>query len=119
MARLTAHLCAEPYCDQIVDGPGRCPEHRRTGWQARPPATPPGAYGPEWRRARDRYIKAHPRCEHAGCTAPAREVHHVNHDPLDNREENWRALCLEHHRRETVAASHRSRRSKSSSSSST
>jgi 5-methylcytosine-specific restriction protein A len=118
MARMTEHLCSEPFCSEIVIGPGRCEKHRRKAW-GRVPATPPGAYGWAWKKTRDAYIRAHPRCEHLACTAPASEVHHRNHDPLDNRWSNLEALCLDCHRRETVEQSHRVRRASSRSTSST
>ena len=97
----TPHLCSEPYCTAIVEGAGRCPEHAR-GWDRW--TGPEGAYGSAWRKARDAYIREHPRCETPGCAARASEVHHVNHDPTDHRAVNLMSLCLAHHRSETGRA---------------
>jgi 5-methylcytosine-specific restriction protein A len=69
-------------------------------------------YGKEWRRIRDRYIKAHPLCEecmkHGRFTA-ATEVHHIL--PLSegggNERENLMSLCHECHSSITMAANNR------------
>jgi 5-methylcytosine-specific restriction enzyme A len=105
MTRGTPHLCGAPYCPNIVDGPGRCPQHRASGWQSWAGADP-GAYDRAWRKVRDAYIQAHPACER--CGAPAVEVHHLNHQPRDNREANLMSVCLDCHRRLTGRRGRRS-----------
>ncbi len=59
-------------------------------------------YGRDWKRIRDRYIKAHPLCEEckkAGRLIPANEVHHIL--PLskggDHSENNLMSLCTSCH----------------------
>ncbi len=67
--RTTPHLCSMPYCTNIVDGPGRCPEHSTNGWQTA--TVELGVYGHAWRKIRDACIAQHPMCER--CTsAPVR-----------------------------------------------
>jgi 5-methylcytosine-specific restriction protein A len=101
--RRTPHLCAEPGCPVILDdGPGRCPEHRR----GRAGSGTRGYDTSAWRRARDRYIRAHPDCEH--CGAPAIDVHHRDHrhpsEPGANDPANLESLCRSCHRRVTEHA---------------
>jgi 5-methylcytosine-specific restriction protein A len=83
-----------------VAGGWRCPEHRRSGWNA-PPAPEYG--GRRWRRLRDAYIAEHPTCER--CGAPAEHVHHRDHArPGDTTFYEWsnlEALCADCHRRAT------------------
>jgi 5-methylcytosine-specific restriction protein A len=100
VSRSTPHLCAHPGCAVVlVDGPGRCPAHAR----GRSRSGTPG-YGSRWRRARDAYIRAHPRCER--CFAPAQEVHHRNRrhpsEPGANAWGNLQALCRSCHRYVTL-----------------
>ena len=101
MSRVTPHLCAEPGCHSVIeDGPGRCPEHRR----GRARSGTPG-YGHRWQRIRNAYIREHPTCEHAGCIAPATDVHHRDgrhpSEPGANDWTNLEALCRSCHRRIT------------------
>jgi 5-methylcytosine-specific restriction enzyme A len=90
----------------LLDGPGRCPEHRSNGW-ARYRASERGqrqlgGYGSRWRRLRDERRRVHPICEDCGL-APSTEVHHLDHAlPGDATFYDWsnlRALCGSCHRR--------------------
>lgn len=55
-------------------------------------------------RAQRRYSLAGVVCEESGCEKPAKDRHHKNEDPGDNRRENLEFLCRAHHRlRHTVA----------------
>lgn len=109
MGRVATRLCCEPYCDQIADdvGPGwRCEQHRK----GRPRRDGPdrGYTSRSWRTLRDAYIAAHPTCQAIGCDAPARVVHHRDHQyPSDagaNVWSNCAALCVRCHR---VITNHR------------
>ena len=67
-----------PFCPNVGDGPGRCPEHRRGASSGSP------GYGAKRSRLRDRYFCEHPTCETIlpggqRCRAPAVDVHHRNH----------------------------------------
>jgi 5-methylcytosine-specific restriction enzyme A len=98
----TPHLCAQPYCTNLVDGPGRCAEHATARTTASPAAD--HGYGARaWRNVRDAYIAAHPTCER--CPRPAYDVHHRDgrrpRDPGANDFENLEALCRRCHRAET------------------
>jgi 5-methylcytosine-specific restriction enzyme A len=106
--------CAAPGCRELVSS-GRCTRHALTGWQdattakaydrERGSAAARG-YGGEWRRIRNRFIRAHPVCEHCareGRTTIATEVDHVI--PLSkggtHADENLSALCHSCHMRKT------------------
>lgn len=55
-------------------------------------------------RAQRRYSLVGVTCEEPGCSKPAKDRHHKNEDPGDNRRENLEFLCRAHHRlRHTVA----------------
>lgn len=107
MSLSTPHLCAEPYCTNLVDGPGRCPDHTSTSqrWHQWEQRNHPGAYRAGWTRIRNAYITQHPGCER--CGHPAQQVHHRNHNPRDNRAVNLESLCDACHWAETRAYSRR------------
>lgn len=98
MSSATPHLCAEPGCPNIIDGPGRCPTHQA----GRAPSGTQG-YGHTWRKVRNAYIAEHPMCER--CGAPALDVHHRDGrhpgEPGANHWTNLEALCRSCHRWET------------------
>ena len=51
-----------------------------------------------YRSARNRFMKANPRCQALGCNKASTELHHMRgrrHLLLDER--FWKALCREHH----------------------
>ena len=99
----TPHLCAEPYCTAIVEGPGRCPEHRR----GRSSRGSPG-YGSKWARIRNAHVAVHPVCQDCGSSGPWLDVHHGDHarpgDPTFLDSNNLRTLCRGCHRRVTELA---------------
>ena len=72
-------------------------------------------YGSEWRKIRNRYIKAHPLCEEclkAERLTPSKEVHHVvpiNHGGTHD-ENNLMALCKSCHSRITAESGDRWKR---------
>lgn len=99
MRNLLPVECAEPGCPRKALEGARCPVHRRTRW------APSSGYGSDWRRLRDAYIRAHPRCEWPSCCAPAEEVDHIVRVKVDPGRRldpaNLRSLCLHHHRSRT------------------
>lgn len=52
-------------------------------------------YGPE---AEKRFMDIKGICEKKGCSDPAILVHHLNENQEDNRYDNFRMLCKQHHR---------------------
>ncbi len=91
------YCCSVPYCPNLVEGrPGRCAEHQ-TSWGAFKAKAPPGAYGAQWRKVRDAYLASHKTCEVCGLK-PAVQVHHRNHNPLDNAWSNLLAVDDDCHR---------------------
>jgi 5-methylcytosine-specific restriction endonuclease McrA len=101
--RATPHLCSEPYCANIVEGAGRCPEHRRAGDSFRGVAHP--AYGSSrWRRLAA-YVRQRDRTCRVCQLAPSAEAHHLDHvrgdDPAFWNAERIVGLCLPCHRRLT------------------
>jgi 5-methylcytosine-specific restriction endonuclease McrA len=81
MSRATPHLCAEPGCPVVLDGPGRCPRHRATAWDTwragQDPAKSSG-YGHRWRTFRASLVRERgERCQDCGAVGPV-EAHHVD-----------------------------------------
>jgi 5-methylcytosine-specific restriction endonuclease McrA len=98
----TPHLCSVPFCPNVVeDGPGRCEQHRPSGWTEYKRAGRSDRYDdPAWKRLRARHIRVHPTC--ARCGNPAEHVHHRDRDParfLDPT--NLESLCADCHASET------------------
>jgi len=95
-----------PLCPNIVDGPGRCAEHRRGA------ASGASGYGAKWAKLRARFIAQHPVCELCGSPRPL-DAHHVDHarpgDPTFYRWDNLQALCRSCHRKLTEAEKKRAR----------
>jgi hypothetical protein len=117
IARATLHLCAEPFCDQIVDGPGRWPRTptRRESRQRR--------LRLQVREDQERLIAEHPYCQATlpngmPCLEPAIDVHHVDHArPGDARFYDWTnpaSRCRSCHRRDTEHEKRERRRRESS-----
>jgi 5-methylcytosine-specific restriction endonuclease McrA len=94
-----------PYCPNIVNGPGLCPEHRR----GRATSGTAG-YGSKWARIRNAYIPEHPRCQDCGSPGPPLDVHHIDgRSPLEPAANDWhnlKTLCRSCHRRVTERAKH-------------
>jgi 5-methylcytosine-specific restriction endonuclease McrA len=91
-----------PFCPNIVDGPGRCPEHRRGASSGSP------GYGSRWAKVRAAYIREHPVCEVCGSSGPWLDVHHRDHrsplEPGANVWANLQTLCRSCHRAVTEHA---------------
>jgi 5-methylcytosine-specific restriction protein A len=108
VSRKTPHLCAEPFCPNVVDGPGRCPEHRHG--RARSGSD---GYGAKWRKVRDAYLREHPACEGCGSSGPWLDVHHRDgRSPLEPGANDWhnlQTLCRSCHRRVTERAKQEAR----------
>jgi 5-methylcytosine-specific restriction protein A len=95
------HPCSYPGCPKLTAS-RYCEEHQKlTSRQyeryGRDPASKK-RYGRTWRKARERFLAAHPLCEECrkrGQTTPATEVHHIL--PLGrggaNHESNLMPLC--------------------------
>lgn len=77
----------------------RCAAHR---YRDRRPSAARRGYDARWRRTRARFLRAHPRCEHAACPEPATEAHHLDgqgpNGPAGHDEANLQALCTHHHK---------------------
>jgi 5-methylcytosine-specific restriction enzyme A len=96
--RNTPHLCSQPYCTNIVEGAGRCPEHRTNSWQTA--TVDRTVYGHAWRKIRDVCIAQHPTCQRCH-QRPSKQVHHLDHNPRNNQPSNLAAWCARCHRAET------------------
>lgn len=99
--------CGQPGCRALVRGRARCAEHERKREQERGTAHQRG-YDARWRKARLAYLRQHPLC--VLClprVVPADVVDHVTDHKGDVRlfwdQNNWRALCRDHHDRRTDA----------------
>lgn len=106
--RVRVHLCGEPGCGEVIEGPRpRCDKHTTGGWD-RWKATEDGAaksqgYGSQWRRAREAALaRANHRCEICG-SQDRLEVHHRDgRNPTQagaNAASNLMVVCLPDHRR--------------------
>jgi len=97
--------CSYPSCPKLTDG-RFCDEHakqeaRRYERYQRDPAVKK-RYGRTWKRIRDRYLAAHPLCEHCQMRSKivsAEEVHHIT--PLSkggtNEFANLMSICTPCH----------------------
>ena len=97
--------CSYPGCPELVEG-RYCEVHQKLidkqyNKYERDPMTKK-RYGRQWKRIRDRYIKANPLCEQCkkeNKLTPAQEVHHIK--PLSkggsHDETNLMALCTSCH----------------------
>ena len=101
--------CRHPGCPRLVEAGKRyCEEHAPQHRRDRPGADKRG-YDRRWRKARERYLQAHPLCvlclkEHKLTAATV--VDHIQPhrgDPLLFWDEkNWQALCKPCHDRKTM-----------------
>lgn len=102
--------CSFPGCPKLTNG-RYCEEHEKVMNDRynkyERPYDSSVRYGSEWRKIRNRYIKAHPLCEEClanGRMTPATEVHHilpVNHGG-SNDETNLKSLCKPCHSKITA-----------------
>jgi 5-methylcytosine-specific restriction protein A len=107
-----SYLCRQPYCPNVIERPGYCPEHQpaRTRW-GKPTSGSRRGYGTrQWRNASKAYLTAHPTCER--CGQPATEVHHLDgrhpDEPGANAWTNLLGLCHPCHMRVEARRRHSS-----------
>ena len=113
MPRMPDHPCGHPGCPRLVPkGKKYCDEHAAQHPEESRPASERG-YGSAWRRARRRYLEAHPLCVECmkeGRYTRATDVDHIvphRGDPaLFWDEDNWQALCHRHHSVKTRRKDH-------------
>jgi 5-methylcytosine-specific restriction endonuclease McrA len=90
--------------------PNRAP---RSGWERYAQDHPERAQfyrSPAWSFARTQQLMRKPNCEVPGCGAKANRVDHILNRAeggADLVPENLQSMCEEHHRRKTLAESHR------------
>lgn len=106
MPRKPKKPCKHPGCPGLTDN-NYCEEHKAVHRGDRASAASRG-YDAKWRRARSRYLKAHPlcvKCRAEGRLTRATVVDHViphRGDPvLLWDESNWQALCKQCHDKKT------------------
>ena len=113
MPRMPDHPCGHPGCPRLVPrGKKYCDEHAAQHPEEVRPASERG-YGSAWRKARRRYLEAHPlcvACMKEGRYTKATDVDHIvphRGDPaLFWDEDNWQALCHRHHSVKTRREDH-------------
>lgn len=107
MPRKPMKPCKHPGCPKLTDG-NYCKEHEamhQKDYERTPEERK--RYGYQWKKARKRYVAAHPVCEMCLLNkriTPVEEVHHIlpldhggNHNPL-----NLMSLCKACHSRITA-----------------
>ena len=104
MPRFPKRPCRHPGCPNLSDGV-YCEEHRTL--YARESATQRG-YDGRWRKARERFLRAHPLCvvcQREGRLTPATVVDHIiphrGNQQLFWDESNWAPMCKPHHDQKT------------------
>ena len=115
MPRRPLKACAEPGCHAPVRS-GRCPAHdlKRQYYCDHPRGTSTArGYGQRWRKARARFLRAHPWC--VLCGAPATVVDHREPHRGDASlfwdEGNWQPMCKPCHDSKTAREGRWGRRS--------
>ena len=113
MPRFPDHPCAHPGCPALVRrGKKYCDAHAKQHPEEIRSAAKRG-YGNEWRKARKKYLEAHPLCEEClklDRYVKATDVDHIiphRGDPIlfwDRN--NWQALCHRCHSRKTGREDH-------------
>ena len=101
--------CRYSGCPNLCDSGGYCEEHRKE-WShdaLRGGAAERG-YDARWRRARARFLRAHPlcvSCQREGRLSPASVVDHIiphrGDKELSWAQNNWQPLCARHHNEKT------------------
>jgi hypothetical protein len=112
----TPHLCAEPNCPNVIEGAGRCPEHRRGHDSFAGVASP--VYGTaRWRRL-SAYVRERDSVCRVCQLAPSAEAHHLDHakpgDPSFWDASLIQGVCTPCHRRLTARRSVAVQRGRSS-----
>jgi 5-methylcytosine-specific restriction protein A len=94
--------CAAPQCPELTHNV-RCPEHAREVEQKRKERETWRDYGPEWKLARAKVLKAEPNCR--TCGEPATEVDHITSlkDGGTHDLSNLRPLCKSCHSKRTYS----------------
>ena len=107
MPRKPKKPCKHPGCPRLTEG-DYCEEHLPLHAKERGSASSRG-YNAKWKRARVRYLKAHPlcvRCQLAGILVKATVVDHIKPHRGDVElfwdESNWQSLCKSCHDRKTM-----------------
>ncbi len=111
MPRRALQVCPTPGCPTLTTK-GRCTPCRAKATAARPTPAAKG-YDARWQRTRAAYLRAHPYCECAQCSAQplllkplASEVNHRDGlGPLGPRGHDWanlQAMTKSHHSRHTA-----------------
>jgi 5-methylcytosine-specific restriction enzyme A len=113
-------VCTEPGCPELVDGGGRCEQHRleaRRSNEARRLTVTERGYGPAWRKRRARYLAAHPTCALCGAGSQVPDHHPRTRRELvaagvpdPDADEHLRPLCTPCHNRATAQAPRPERR---------
>lgn len=101
--------CKHPGCNRLVPyGSKYCEEHAQLHCRDYKSAKEKG-YDSRWRKARARYLKAHPlcvRCLREGKLVKATVVDHIVPHRGDKKlfwdENNWQALCKRCHDKKTM-----------------
>lgn len=113
MPYASAKPCRVQGCPELVrDGSGYCERHkkeRQRRYDRQRGSAAKRGYDAKWRKARERFLRAHPlcaECQRAGILTPASVVDHIiphQGDPdLFRDESNWQALCKRCHDRKTA-----------------
>lgn len=107
MPRKPLKPCKHPGCPELTAGL-YCVEHEKLHSRDRATSTGRG-YDSHWRKARNRYLKAHPLCEKCrkqGKLVRAAVVDHIVPHRGDERlfwdERNWQSLCKPCHDKKTM-----------------
>lgn len=107
MPRKPRKPCKHPGCPELTAG-DYCEEHAKLHTADRITSSGRG-YDSRWRRARSRFLKAHPLCEKCreqGKFVKATVVDHIiphrGEEKLFWDEANWQALCKRCHDKKTM-----------------
>lgn len=89
--------CRKPGCNALHrNASGFCDAHEKQAQEAydrsRSSAASRG-YDGAWRILRDNFLRAYPMCQAKGCKHVAEMVHHKDHNPRNNSQDNLMAVC--------------------------
>jgi 5-methylcytosine-specific restriction protein A len=115
MRRRPLKPCAQPGCPNLVES-GRCADHdrKRQYYRDHPRGSSTAqGYGQRWRRARARFLRAHPLCVRCGAVATVvdHKVPHRGNPTLFWDEANWQSMCKPCHDAKTARQGRWGRRS--------